>query len=121
MPWCTTTRPSTWWRLNRAFRRPPWASVPASAPSRRSRPAAGGAVFPALFRNDRADPAIIGVSSGAALGAVVVLLAGGGAVAGGLAIPAVAFVGALATAFLVYRLARIGPTVQVATLLLAGI
>ena len=34
---------------------------------------------------------------------------------------AAAFVGALLTAFLVYRLARIGPAVQVATLLLAGI
>src|SRR5205823_14475412 len=83
--------------------------------------AAAGSIFQALFRNAMADPAIIGVSSGAALGAISVILAGGGAVAGGLAIPAVAFAGALATAFLVYRLARIGPTVQVATLLLAGI
>ena len=36
-------------------------------------------------------------------------------------VPAAAFVGALATAFVVYRLARLGPSVQVATLLLAGI
>ncbi len=83
--------------------------------------AAAGAVFQALFRNPMADPAIIGVSSGAALGAIAVILAGGGAALGGLSVPAAAFVGAVATAFLVYRLARLGPAVQVATLLLAGI
>ena len=83
--------------------------------------AAAGAVFQALFRNPMADPAIIGVSSGAALGAITVILAGGGAVLGGMGVPAAAFAGALATCFLVYRLARLGPAVQVATLLLAGI
>jgi iron complex transport system permease protein len=83
--------------------------------------AAAGAVFQALFRNPMADPAIIGVSSGAALGAMAVILAGGGAALGGMGIPGAAFVGALGTAFLVYRLARLGPSVQVATLLLGGI
>jgi len=83
--------------------------------------AAAGTVFQALFRNPMADPAIIGVSSGAALGAIAVILAGGGAALDGLGVSGAAFVGALATAFLVYRLARLGPTVQVATLLLAGI
>jgi iron complex transport system permease protein len=83
--------------------------------------AASGAVFQALFRNPMADPAIVGVSSGAALGAVAMILVGGGVFAGGLGVPLAAFVGALAVAFLVYRLARIGPAVQVATLLLAGI
>jgi ABC-type Fe3+-siderophore transport system permease subunit len=83
--------------------------------------AVAGAVFQALFRNPLADPAIIGVSSGAALGAIIVILAGGGAALGGLGIPAAAFAGALATAVVVYRLARVGPAVQVATLLLAGI
>jgi iron complex transport system permease protein len=83
--------------------------------------ATAGAVFQALFRNPMADPAIIGVSSGAALGAIVVILAGWGAALDGLGVSAAAFAGALATAFLVYRLARLGPSVQVATLLLAGI
>jgi iron complex transport system permease protein len=83
--------------------------------------AAAGTLFQALFRNPMADPAIIGVSSGAALGAIVVILAGGAALAGGLGVPTVAFAGAVLTAFLVYRLARLGPAVQVATLLLAGI
>jgi iron complex transport system permease protein len=83
--------------------------------------ASAGSVFQALFRNPMADPAIIGVSSGAALGAIGAILLGAGSVAGGLGIPIAAFVGALATAFLVYRLARIGPVVQVTTLLLSGI
>jgi iron complex transport system permease protein len=50
-----------------------------------------------------------------------VILTGGGATLGGLGIPVAAFAGALVTAFLVYRLARIGPSISVATLLLAGI
>ncbi|MDP8956460.1 MAG: iron chelate uptake ABC transporter family permease subunit [Actinomycetota bacterium] len=83
--------------------------------------AAAGALFQALFRNPMADPAIIGVSSGAAMGAIVAILAGAGAELGGLGVPVAAFAGALGTAFLVYRLARLGPTIQVATLLLAGI
>ena len=83
--------------------------------------ATAGAVFQGLFRNPLADPAIIGVSSGAALGAIVVTLAGGGASLAGLGVPVVAFLGALATGLAVYRLSRVGPTVQVATLLLAGI
>lgn len=83
--------------------------------------ATAGAVFQALFRNPMADPAIIGVSSGAALGAVAVILLGGGAALAGLGTSAAAFAGAVAVALVVYRLARIGPAVQVATLLLAGI
>ncbi len=83
--------------------------------------AVAGAVFQALFRNPMADPAIIGVSSGAALGAIVVILLGWGAALDALGVPAAAFAGALLTALLVFRLARVGPGVQVATLLLAGI
>lgn len=83
--------------------------------------AVSGLLFQGLFRNPLADPAIIGVSSGAALGAIAVIVAGGGSALGGLGVSVAAFAGALATAFLVYRLARIGPAVHVATLLLAGI
>jgi iron complex transport system permease protein len=83
--------------------------------------AAAGTVFQGLFRNPMADPAVIGVSSGAALGAVVVIAAGWGGALGGAGIPVAAFAGAIVTAFVVYRLARVGPVVQVATLLLAGI
>ncbi len=83
--------------------------------------AVAGTVFQGLFRNPMADPAVIGVSSGAALSATAVIVAGGTGALGGLGVPLAAFVGAVATAFLVYRLARIGPTVHAATLLLAGI
>jgi iron complex transport system permease protein len=83
--------------------------------------AAAGSVFQALFRNPMADPAIIGVSSGAALGAIGAILLGLGSLAGGLGIPIAAFAGALVTAFAVYRLSRIGPVVQMTTVLLAGI
>jgi iron complex transport system permease protein len=83
--------------------------------------ATAGTLFQGLFRNPMADPAIIGVSSGAALAAIAVIVAGGGSALGGLGLTGAAFVGAVATAFLVYRLARIGPTINVATLLLAGI
>lgn len=83
--------------------------------------AVAGAVFQGLFRNPMADPAIIGISSGAALGAIGVIVLAGTAALGGLGVPLAAFVGAVATALLVYRLSRVGPTVHVATLLLAGI
>jgi iron complex transport system permease protein len=83
--------------------------------------AVSGLLFQGLFRNPLADPAIIGVSSGAALGAIGVIVIGGAGAFGGYGVPLAAFVGALLTAFLVYRLARIGPAVHVATLLLAGI
>lgn len=83
--------------------------------------ATAGVLFQALFRNAMADPAIIGVSSGAALAAVAAILAGAGTAFAGMGVPAAAFGGALTTAVLVYRLGRLGPAVQVATLLLAGI
>jgi iron complex transport system permease protein len=83
--------------------------------------ACSGLVFQGLFRNPLADPAIIGVSSGAALGAIAVIVTLGAGSLGAFGVPLAAFCGASATAFLVYRLARIGPTVHVATLLLAGI
>jgi iron complex transport system permease protein len=83
--------------------------------------AASGTVFQGLFRNALADPAIIGVSSGAALGAVLVIVTVGAGWLGAFGVPLAAFCGAMVTALAVYRLARIGPTVHVATLLLAGI
>jgi len=50
-----------------------------------------------------------------------VIVLGGGALLGGLGVSAAAFAGGMLTAFFVYRLARVGPAVHVATLLLAGI
>lgn len=83
--------------------------------------AIAGTLFQGLFRNPLADPAIVGVSSGAALGAIAVIVAGGGGLLGGLGVSLAAFIGGMVTAFFVYRIARVGPAVNVATLLLAGI
>ena len=80
--------------------------------------ATAGAVMQGFFRNPMADPSIIGVSSGAAVGAVATI-------AFPLALPfglhVAAFVGAIVAAFGVYLLATRDGRTPVATLLLAGI
>ncbi len=77
-----------------------------------------GAGFQALLRNPLADPYVLGVSSGAALGAIASLIAAPH-VAG--AIQMAAFAGAAATIAAVYFLGRRGGQLDSATLLLAGI
>ena len=79
--------------------------------------AAAGTVMQGFFRNPMADPSIIGVSSGAAVGAVAAI-----------AIPnfplglrTAAFASAIVTAFVVYAIATEDGKTPVATLLLAGI
>ena len=64
---------------------------------------ASGGAFQAVLRNPLADPYILGVSGGAALGAVAALTLGFSSV---LLLPAAAFVGACAALFLVYWVAR---------------
>ena len=84
--------------------------------------AVAGAVFQGLFRNPMADPYVIGISSGAALGAVFAMLGGFQLALGGFgAVPLFAFFGGMATITLVYSMARVGRAVPVMTLLLAGI
>ena len=80
-----------------------------------------GVVFQALFRNPLAEPYVLGVSSGAGLGAVAAIFLGVAATTTW-TLPGAAFVGALATIFLVYALAR-DPTgaAPVHTLLLSGV
>jgi len=80
--------------------------------------ATSGAGFQALLRNPLADPYVLGVSSGAALGAIISLIAAPHAP--GL-IQLAAFAGALATIVVVYFLGRRGGQLDSATLLLAGI
>lgn len=83
---------------------------------------ASGAVFQGIFKNPMADPYVLGVSSGAAVGATAVILAGvGGSILGFSVLTIGAFVGAMATALLVYSIARTGGKTPVITLLLAGI
>jgi iron complex transport system permease protein len=79
-----------------------------------------GAAMQGLFRNVLAEPGVLGVSSGATLGAVLALYGAGG-VLGPLAVPVAAFVGALGCAMLVYRLAAAGGRARTASLLLAGV
>jgi iron complex transport system permease protein len=77
-----------------------------------------GSGFQALLRNPLADPYVLGVSSGAALGAILSLIALPHAAG---AIQAAAFAGAVATIAAVYFLGRRGGQLDSATLLLAGI
>ncbi len=80
-----------------------------------------GAAFQGLFRNPLADPHILGVSSGAALGATVAMLFGSGAWFGGFSMTGIsAFFGGLAAVFVVYRVASYSGTAQTVHLLLAG-
>jgi len=89
--------------------------------------AASGAALQGLFRNPLADPALIGVSTGAALAAVVAIVFGGSIAAvlpflpASLLLPLAAFAGGLAATFVVYRIASRDGRTDVATLLLAGV
>jgi iron complex transport system permease protein len=81
-----------------------------------------GAAFQGLFRNPLADPYVIGVASGAGLGAVLAMSLDWPVDLMGIAsIPAAGFIGALITVALVYRLSRIGRATPVTTLILAGV
>lgn len=89
--------------------------------------AISGSVMQGLFRNPLADPALIGVSSGAALAAVCVIVLGN-VIFGELSglsliftLPVAAFFGGVLTSLLVYRFATINGATDVATMLLAGI
>lgn len=84
--------------------------------------AGAGALYQALFRNPLADPYILGVSSGAGLGAMAafVLTASATALRFG-AVPLAAFAGALLTMLLVVRLASSRGRLEATSLLLAGV
>ena len=79
-----------------------------------------GAVMQGVFGNPLAEPGVIGVSSGAAVGAALAIVTGV-TVLGGWTVPAAAFAGGLATTSLVYLLARSGGRTEVVTLVLTGI
>lgn len=81
-----------------------------------------GATYQGLFRNPLADPFLIGVASGAALGAVIAMsIQWPYTFWGLLAIPMAAFLAALLTVFIVYNLARVGQVVPTTNLILAGV
>ena len=101
-----------------------------------------GAVMQGLFRNPMADPGLLGVSSGAALGAVLTIVLGGALfnMLGGMLdgpqsaparwpigaidpwlLPAMAFAGGVASILVVHRLSVVNGKTDIATMLLAGI
>ena len=85
-----------------------------------------GAVLQALFRNPMADPGLLGVSSGAALGAAAAIVLGLTfaplfALFGNWLLLMMAFFGSFLSLSIVYRLARFNGRTDIATMLLAGV
>lgn len=89
--------------------------------------AVAGAGMQGLFRNPLADPSLIGVSAGAAMGAVTVMVIGKNVLdllpewMEPLAIPLSAFIGGIGATFLVYHMSKVEGRTLVATMLLTGI
>ena len=89
--------------------------------------AIAGAAMQGLFRNPLADPGLIGVSTGAALGAVAIIVLGGVLLGGldqalrPLVLPIAAFIGGLIVTLIVQRIATRDGVIDIATMLLAGI
>ncbi|HZU86253.1 MAG TPA: iron ABC transporter permease [Anaerolineaceae bacterium] len=81
-----------------------------------------GAAYQGLFRNPLADPYLIGVASGAGLGAVAAMgVQWPYTPLGLLAVPLAAFAGGLLAVLIVYQLARVGRTIPTTNLILAGV
>ena len=84
--------------------------------------AGSGAAYQGLFRNPLADPYLIGVASGAGLGAVIAMsIHWPEKMFGFFTIPFAAFISGMLTVVVVYILARVGKTVPTTNLLLAGV
>ncbi|MFD9690645.1 FecCD family ABC transporter permease [Kitasatospora sp. NPDC059146] len=79
-----------------------------------------GALMQGVFGNPLAEPAVIGVSSGGAVGAVACIVLGLDAL-GGWTVTVFAFAGGLSTVFAVYLMARAGGRTEVVTLILTGV
>ncbi|WP_194421371.1 FecCD family ABC transporter permease [Microbacterium abyssi] len=82
--------------------------------------AVSGVLMQAIFGNPLADAGVVGVSSGAALGAAASLTFGISTF-GMWTTPAMAFIGGLVAVFSVYFISRSGGRTEVVTLLLTGI
>ncbi|MBR4739518.1 MAG: iron chelate uptake ABC transporter family permease subunit, partial [Bacteroidales bacterium] len=78
-----------------------------------------GAAYQSIFRNPLTDPYVLGVSSGASLGAAVAILLGWGAIQWG--VSGLALATALLTVLLIYKIASIGNRMHTTTLLLTGV
>ncbi len=83
--------------------------------------AAAGVIYQGIFRNPMADPYIIGVSSGASLGATIAFILGLGTGFLGIStVSIMAFICAIVTVFIVYQLSKMGERVPISNLILAG-
>lgn len=81
-----------------------------------------GCVFQAIFKNPMADPYVLGISSGSALGASIAIVMGFQMTVLGVgAITTFAFAGAILTTIAVYSIAKVGTKLPTNTLLLAGV
>ncbi|MCL2032911.1 MAG: iron ABC transporter permease [Methanomassiliicoccaceae archaeon] len=80
-----------------------------------------GGVMQAVFRNPLASPYLLGLSSGASLGAAIAILFSVPFIPLAIVQPTLAFVFCLGTMFLVYMLARGGGSIRTETLILAGV
>src|SRR5699024_10101353 len=81
-----------------------------------------GAAFQGMFKNPMADPFVIGISSGAALGATLaIILRASISFIGISTISIFAFIGAMITVLIVYNIAKVKNKVPITTLLLSGI
>jgi iron complex transport system permease protein len=83
--------------------------------------AGAGVLYQALFRNALADPYILGVSSGAGLGATIALVFVGASAIAMLVVPSAAFVAAMGTIVLVAAIATRRGVMDTLSLLLAGV
>jgi len=84
--------------------------------------AVAGATYQGLFRNPLADPYLLGVAQGSALGATIgFLLPFSGTVMGLGLVPVLALLGGLLSAATVYALAQVGRALPMTTLILAGV
>jgi iron complex transport system permease protein len=78
-----------------------------------------GVAFQAIFRNPLSDPYVLGVSSGASLGAALAIIVGLDGVLWG--VSGLSFITALATVLLIIGISSMGNRLHTTTLLLAGI
>jgi len=84
--------------------------------------AGSGSAYQGVFRNPLADPYLIGVASGAGLGAVLAMsFSWSYNVLGLLIVPIAAFIGAFLTVAVVYSMAKVGKTIPTTNLILAGV
>lgn len=78
-----------------------------------------GAAYQSVFRNPLTDPYVLGISSGASLGAAIAILLGLEAYL--LGVGACALISGLLTILVIYRIASIGNRMHTTTLLLTGV